>query len=185
MGLARKVKRCHGLVPWRFTLVAIGKRHRLNRCHGLVPWRFTLVAIRKQHSLTRCHGLAFTFDALGEGASGYEATNVNLHGTRPWHPKSVPTLIVATIVSLHGTRPWHQSRYSHNLPETQVANAFCLILEIYPYRWRFCIVLTSLIGMGSLPSAPRVRATKAESSRKVSNTASTRASIISLLRTAW
>jgi hypothetical protein len=36
------------------------------------------------------------------------ATNVNLHGARPWHPNSVPTLIVATNVNLHGARPWHR-----------------------------------------------------------------------------
>src|SRR6266487_3372234 len=36
-----------------------------------------------------------------------QPATVKLHGTRPWHPKAVQTLFVATNVNLHGTRPWH------------------------------------------------------------------------------
>ncbi len=36
------------------------------------------------------------------------ATNVNLHGTRPWHPKAKEMIVlVATNVNLHGASPWH------------------------------------------------------------------------------
>jgi len=40
---------------------------------------------------------------------------VNLHGTRPWHPGSVPTIFVAANVNLHRARPWHRFDFSHNL----------------------------------------------------------------------
>src|SRR6266567_3201171 len=43
------------------------------------------------------------------------AARVNLHGARPWHPKSVPTLFVATNVTVHGARPWHLSAFSQSL----------------------------------------------------------------------
>jgi len=68
LGWSWKLKRCRGLVPWRFTLAAMGKaaessempwpcavevhvscyyksRGILRRCHGLVPWRFTFAAL--------------------------------------------------------------------------------------------------------------------------------------------
>jgi len=52
------------------------------------------------------------------------------------------------------------------------------------YLW-FCIVpVMFFIGIGSLPSAPLVSARNCESCRNESNTASTRASIISFVRTA-
>lgn len=39
---------------------------------------------------------------------GYIATNVNLQGTRQWHPSAdLLSWCVAEIVRLHGTSPWH------------------------------------------------------------------------------
>ena len=38
----------------------------------------------------------------------YLASNVSLHGSRPWHPiLNAWDVGVATIVKFHGTSPWH------------------------------------------------------------------------------
>src|SRR5438105_4842087 len=56
--------RCHGLVPWFFTLASTQvERARFPVCHGLVPWSFTLVIKRKPVA----------------------AINGSLHGASPWH----------------------------------------------------------------------------------------------------
>jgi hypothetical protein len=66
------------------------KKPTVFRCHGLVPWSFMFAARQKKPTVFRCHGLApwsFMFAAN-------LAENVNLHGTRPWHPFSRLSLAV-------------------------------------------------------------------------------------------
>jgi hypothetical protein len=58
--------RCHGLVPWSFTLTATLIPTQPFRCHGLVPWSFTLTATLIPTQPFRCHGLvpwSFTLTA--------------------------------------------------------------------------------------------------------------------------
>jgi len=71
------MRRCPGLVPWRLTLFA--------GCHGLVPWSFTFVAKKKSKQSPDATGLS-------RGAPHVSARKrpiVRLHGTSPWHPKSL------------------------------------------------------------------------------------------------
>ena len=63
------------------------------------------------------------------------AANVNLHGARPWHLNSVPTLFVATNVSLDGAKAvasvcvfttWLQPVVKETNFETGLGGRFCL-----------------------------------------------------------
>ena len=120
----------HGLVPWRFTFVATKYVRRVLRmprpCAVEVHVRRYKIrqkgfadatALRRGGSrlslqntsegFCGCHGLApwgFTFAAA---QLVDRASNVKLHGTRPWHLRESCGFSLAASVSLHGTRPWH------------------------------------------------------------------------------
>jgi len=99
-----RLSRCHGLVPWSFTLVATDSTQRKSSMPRACPVeshagryrqhatqiidatglsrgvsRWSLQTARNANH--RCHGLVpwrFTIDR-------YTASNVRLHGTSPWH----------------------------------------------------------------------------------------------------
>src|SRR5262245_27390294 len=95
------------------------------RCHALAAWYFTFAASKKteqtfsdatrlprgtsRSQLTKRQNKSVS-DAtrLPRGVSGLQlvATNVNLHGARPWHPSRF-CLVVAANVKYHAASAWH------------------------------------------------------------------------------
>jgi hypothetical protein len=89
------------------------KPRNYRRCHGLVPWSFTLAATKKAAELSempRPCAVEFHAWTLLIIAARVSAENVS----PPWHKavaSAKPRLSysVAASVNLHGARPWHHS----------------------------------------------------------------------------
>ena len=95
-----------------------------SRCHGLVPWSFTLVAIRAIISAADATGLSRRASrsasmrckretprgepvASDNSWPAWLATSVRLHGTSSWHLDNSSPVWLATNVKHHGPSPWH------------------------------------------------------------------------------
>ena len=94
----------------RSSLQALGKNGRMPPA---ARWRLTFVAalLRVACPVHPREGAILNFTG-GRGilirtSAGSVATNVKLHGTRPWHLVPHRGGSVAANVKLHGTRPWH------------------------------------------------------------------------------
>src|SRR5690349_7030331 len=151
--LSNRSLRCHGLGPWRFTLVATltiqpqlamprawpveisrSLLHRLSnrslRCHGLGPWRFTLVAtptIQPQLAMPR----AWPVEIHARCYTDYPSAACDATGLARGDSRSLLHRLSIRSLRCHGLGPWRFTLVATPTIQPQLAMPRAWPVEIH------------------------------------------------------